>query len=886
MSAEKPVTVYRKDYREPDYWIDTVDLDFELEENETRVTAVLAIRRNEDLEGDPPPLVLNGEELETLGVWLDGEELPDSAYRISEETLTLDHVPARFSLKTHVRIRPEENTTLMGLYRTNGNYCTQCEAMGFRRITWFLDRPDVMARYAVTLTADKKTCPVLLSNGNRVLDEEVGEDRHRVRWEDPFPKPSYLFALVAGDLQCHRDRFQTRSGRDVALEIWVEPENIDRCGHAMESLKHSMRWDEEVYGLEYDLDIFMIVAVNDFNAGAMENKGLNIFNSKYILADPEVATDDDYENVEGVVAHEYFHNWTGNRVTCRDWFQLTLKEGLTVFRDQGFSETMGSAPVLRISNVQQLRAVQFPEDSGPMAHPIRPESYISMDNFYTTTVYEKGAEVIRMYHTLLGEAGFRKGMDLYFERHDGQAVTCDDFRSAMADANGRDLELFGRWYSQPGTPLLEAADEYEADTGIYRLTLSQSCPEGDTGEEDSTSVRPLHIPVAAALLDSEGGTISARRPADGPDEATEWILELTEAEQTFEFESVGTRPIPSLLRNYSAPVRLKIERDRETLAFLMAHETDAFNRWDAGHTLASQLLLELAACWAQGQELELDGLYSQAFGRILSDGGLDASLKALALTLPPERILGQDMEVIDPDALHAAREFMRRSLALEHLEQIESLWEKAQDSGPHRSDRESIDRRRFANCLLAYAVAGGSEKAIERAGQQLGQANNMTDAQAALVCLLETDSPLRESGLEDFYRRWHGVPVVLDKWFSMQALCRKEDTLDRVVALAQHEDFSLRNPNRLRSLVGSFCAGNQVRFHRSDGAGYAFLGRVVAELDGLNPQVAARMVSIFNPWRRFDASRQALIKTELEQIAAKSGLSKPVFEIVSRALTE
>lgn len=888
MSEEKPVTYYRKDYREPDYWIDQVDLDFELEADATEVTAVLSVRRNETLEGDAPPLVLDGEELETLGVWLDGEALPDSAYAITDETLTVDSVPARFELKTRVRIRPEANTTLMGLYRTNGNYCTQCEAMGFRRITWFLDRPDVMARYTVTLSADKASCPVLLSNGNRILAEDLGGGRHRARWEDPFPKPSYLFALVAGDLKCHADRFQTASGRDVALEIWVEPQNIERCGHAMTSLKESMRWDEEVYGLEYDLDIFMIVAVDDFNAGAMENKGLNIFNSKYILADPEVATDDDYEGVEGVVAHEYFHNWTGNRVTCRDWFQLTLKEGLTVFRDQRFSASMGSAPVLRISDVQQLRAAQFAEDSGPMAHPIRPDSYISMDNFYTTTVYQKGAEVIRMYQAVLGESGFRKGMDLYFERHDGQAVTCDDFRAAMADANDRNLDRFGRWYSQAGTPVLEATDEYAEDTGVYRLTLSQSYPEAGPGSSDPESIEkePVPIPVATALLDSSGNPVTARLQGDSQAEADEWMLELVESEQTFEFEGVQDRPIPSLLRDFSAPVRLKVHRDRETLAFLMAHETDPFNRWDAGHELASQLILDLASSVQNGNEMELDALYSQAFGRILSDGDLDGSLKALALSLPPERILGQEMEIIDPEALHTARTFMRRELALAHLDEIESLWESVHDSGPHSLDRAAIDGRRLSNSLLGYAIAAGSEKAIDRAAEQLAHSNNMTDSQAALVCLLETDAPARESALSDCYERWRSVPVVLDKWFSLQALCSREDTLERVVELSQHPDFSLKNPNRLRSLVGSFCAGNQVRFHRADGAGYAFLGQVVSDLDELNPQQAARMVSIFNPWRRFDADRQALMKSELDRILAKKGLSKPVFEIVSRALSD
>ncbi|MAI77673.1 MAG: aminopeptidase N [Myxococcota bacterium] len=887
MQDEKPTAVYRADYREPDYWIDAVDLEFELGSESTRVTARLEVRRNADLVGDPPPLVLNGEELEHQGLWIDGTEVSPSAYDVGPEALTIEKVPSRFELTTQVLIYPDQNTTLMGLYRTNGNFCTQCEAMGFRRITWFLDRPDVMARYTTTITASSETCPILLSNGNRVSAEALSDGRHRVRWEDPFPKPSYLFALVAGDLQCHRDTFQTVGGREVALEIWVEPQNIKRCGHAMESLKHSMRWDEEVYGLEYDLDIFMIVAVNDFNAGAMENKGLNIFNSKYILADPETATDADYANVESVVAHEYFHNWTGNRVTCRDWFQLTLKEGLTVFRDQNFSATMGSAAVERISSVQQLRSAQFSEDSGPMAHPIRPDSYIAMDNFYTTTVYEKGAEVIRMYQALVGQSGFRKGMDLYFERHDGHAVTCDDFRSAMADANGQNFDQFGRWYSQAGTPMVDVSDEYDENSGVYTLKFSQSYADlgGDSKEEDGRA--PVPIPVATALLDSSGHSISARLLEDSSmksEKADEWILEFTEAQQEFQFEGVLERPIPSLLRGFSAPVRLKVAREPETLAFLMRHETDAFNRWDAGQELASRLLIELSGRSAQGQELVLDPFYSEAFEAVLSDPDLDGSLKTLALNLPSEKVLGQEMETIEPDALHEACAFMRQSLGREHLSKIESLWAETRDVGPYRQDREAIDRRRFSNCLLGYAVAAGSEQAIDRVWTQLDQADNMTDAQAALTLLLETDSPLREQGLLNFYDRWKTNPLVLDKWFSIQALCSRENTLDSVLALAEHPDFSLRNPNRLRSLVGSFCAGNQVRFHAADGAGYAFLGQIVSELNQLNPQVAARMVSIFNPWRRFDSSRQSLMRSELESIAALKDLSKPVFEIVSRAL--
>ena len=540
MSSEKPEVVYRSDYRAPDYGIDRVDLDFVLGEEETLVTARMDVRRHFASLGEIPPLILSGADLETLEVRLDGELLSAPRCHIGEHELVIERPPEWFVLETKVRIRPQENTALSGLYCTSGNFCTQCEAMGFRRITWFLDRPDVMARFTTTITGDRQRCPVMLSNGNRVLEEDLDDGRHRVRWEDPFPKPSYLFALVAGDLFCHRGEYVTMGGRSVALEIWVEPQNADRCDHALQSLKRSMEWDERTYGLEYDLDIYMVVAVNDFNMGAMENKGLNVFNSKYVLAKPETATDDDYEAIERVIGHEYFHNWTGNRVTCRDWFQLTLKEGLTVFRDQQFGADMTSAAVVRIDEVKLLRAAQMAEDAGPMAHPIRPDSYISMDNFYTATVYNKGAEVVRMYHTLLGAEGFRKGMDLYFERHDGQAVTCDDFRLAMADANRRDLEQFARWYSQPGTPLVEGRDEFDSDSGRYSLHLKQSMPTTGYDVVDDSAYRPLHIPIGIGLLGPEGVVLQSA-PADQPeaDERIGDVIELVESEQTFHFEGLS-----------------------------------------------------------------------------------------------------------------------------------------------------------------------------------------------------------------------------------------------------------------------------------------------------------------------------------------------------------
>ncbi len=887
MSAEKPQAVYRRDYRPPDYTIDRVDLDFLLGDDDAIVTARMDVRRNFAAEGDAPPLVLDGEDLETLEVKLDGESLAAPRCHVGEDELVIERPPAQFELETRVRIRPQDNTALSGLYRTSGNFCTQCEAMGFRRITWFLDRPDVMARCTTTITAARESCPVMLSNGNRVLEEDVGEGLHRVRWEDPFPKPSYLFALVAGNLVCHRGAWRTLGGRDVQLEIWVEPQNVDRCEHALQSLRRSMEWDERVYGLEYDLDVYMIVAVNDFNMGAMENKGLNVFNSKYVLAAPETATDDDYEAIERVIGHEYFHNWTGNRVTCRDWFQLTLKEGLTVFRDQQFGAEMTSAPVVRIDEVKALRTAQFPEDGGPMAHPIRPESYISMDNFYTATVYNKGAEVIRMYHTLLGADGFRRGMDLYFERHDGEAVTCDDFREAMAEANGRDLGQFERWYRQPGTPLVEGRDEFDEASGRYTLHLRQSVPTTGYEVVDGADLQPLHVPVKMGLLGRDGASLPLRlegeaTPAEGPSR----VLELSESEQSFSFVGLTERPVPSLLRDFSAPVRLRMERSAEDLAFLMAHDGDPFNRWDAGQELSTRILLDLAGRWARGDTLSVDGLLSDAWGRVLADESLDGSLRALALTLPAEKVLGQEMEVVDPDALFGAREHVRRGLAAAHADLLRTTYDRLADGRGYSNDKAAIDRRRLKNAALSLLVARGDDEAIGLAAAQFRTADNMTDAQAAITVLADTGSAAAEEALDDFYGRWKDDPLVLDKWFAIQAAARRPDTLDRVLALREHPSFSLRNPNRVRALIGTFCAANQVRFHAADGGGYRLLADVVREIDPLNPQMASRMASLFNPWRRFDPDRQFLMREQLEGILEVSELSKDVYEIVTRALAD
>jgi aminopeptidase N len=852
MSPEKPRTIYRADYRPPDYWIDSVDMRFELGDEHTQVTAVLGVRRDEALRGDVPPLVLDGEELELLSVAIDGRSLSQSEYHVGDEKLVIARPPARFELETVVRIRPQDNTQLSGLYASGGIFCTQCEAHGFRRITYFLDRPDVMARYRVQIEADRERYPVLLSNGNRLDESDLGGGRHAVTWEDPFLKPSYLFALVAGDLRCHAGTFTTFSGREVRLEIWVEPRNIDRCEHALRSLQKAMRWDEERFGLEYDLDLYMIVAVNDFNMGAMENKGLNVFNSVYVLARPDTATDDEYEAIEGVIAHEYFHNWTGNRVTCRDWFQLTLKEGLTVFRDQEFSSDVGSCAVKRIDDVKALRAGQFPEDAGPMSHPIRPESYISMDNFYTATVYEKGAEVVRLYDTMLGSDGFRRGMDLYFEQHDGHAVTCDDFRAAMADANGANLDQVERWYSQAGTPIVEARGSFDADARRYTLTLRQSLPHA----EDEAAPEPLPIPVAVGLLGPDGADLPLVLEGESRAAGTTRVLLLTEREQHFGFEGIEAAPVPSLLRNFSAPVKLRVERDRAELAFLMGCDSDPFNRWDAGQELAQGLLLELTADAAAGRPLALDPLFVEAFGRLLIDQNLDGSLRALALTLPSERLLGQEMEVIDVDALHSARQFAIAELARSHRAALEATYERCSAAAPYRIDRASIDRRRLEGAAL----------------------------QAALALLVDLPGLERDAALSSFYEVWHDDPLILDKWFRVQALSVLPDTFERVEALSRHADFTFANPNRVRALIGAFAGGNQVRFHGADGRGYRFLARAVLELDASNPQIAARLVGLFNQWRRFDAGRGALMETQLQHIAEQPGLSKDVYEIVGRAL--
>jgi aminopeptidase N len=861
--------IYRKDYQPPAWSIETVDLRFELDPAGTIVTATMIVAPNPAIAPRETSLTLHGDELELLSVSVDGRALGPDEFEVDPRALTLVSVPETFELETKVRIIPEQNTKLMGLYTSNDAFCTQCEAEGFRRITFSLDRPDVMARYTTRIEADKEKYPVLLSNGNRVAQGELPDGRHWVQWEDPFRKPSYLFALVAGDLVCHRGSFTTASGREVALEIWVEPQNADKCEHALASLRAAMRWDEERYGLEYDLDIYMIVAVDDFNMGAMENKGLNIFNSKYVLAKPSTATDDDYEGIESVVAHEYFHNWTGNRVTCRDWFQLTLKEGLTVFRDQEFSADMLSPAVQRIKDVTRLRTAQFAEDAGPLAHPIRPESYIEMNNFYTATVYEKGAEVVRLYQTLFGRDGFRKGLRHYLETHDGSAVTCDDFRHAMAEANGADLSQLERWYSQAGTPRVVARGDWNEGAGTYALTLSQSL----RSLPDAPAPMPLPIPIRVALLGSDGGEIT---------DSSRTLL-LTEEEQVFTFEGLRERPVASIGRRFSAPVRFDVERSSKDLAFLLAHDTDAFNRWEAGQELSKRFLLASIEDARSGRELELDSMIIDAFRKVLLDPALDGSIKSLTLTLPSEELLSQELGVVDPDAVHAVRLFAVQSLGTA----LRAEWQQSYDDhvdGTDAIDKAQVNRRRLKNRALRYLAALGEPETTGLAVRQFMQATAMTDYEAAFAALVDLVSPQTDEAIASFYARWKDEPLVLDKWFRMQAMSSAPNAFERVVELSKHADFNLSNPNRARSLLYAFAAGNPTGFHRPDGAAYRFVADQVLELDAINPQVASRIVGSFNQWKRYEPGRSALMKAELERIASASTISNDVGEIVERAL--
>ena len=877
-SAVPPQPKRLSDYAPPAFVVDTVDLVFDLDPTTTRVKARLGLRRNPAPGLDPrAPCRLDGDGLTLVGLEIDGAPPEQGQVAMRPDGLIIDGLPQACTLDIETEIGPATNTALSGLYESGGNLTTQCEPEGFRRITYFPDRPDVLARYTVTLLADRQRFPVLLSNGNRVDAGETGDGRHWAKWVDPFPKPSYLFALVAGDLEAVRDRFVTRSGRVVELAIYVRAPDLDKCDHAMESLKASMRWDEAVFGLEYDLDIFNIVAVSDFNMGAMENKSLNIFNTALVLAKPETATDTDYHRIESVVAHEYFHNWTGNRITCRDWFQLTLKEGLTVFRDQLFSADQGDPTVQRIVDVRRLRAAQFPEDQGPLAHPIRPESYIEINNFYTPTVYEKGAEVIRMIHTLLGHDRFMDGMRLYVERHDGRAVTCEDFVAAMEDAGPVDLTAFRTWYRQAGTPTLTVSDAYDAAAGTYRLHLRQTTPP-TPGQPDKD---PVVLPIRLGLVGVGGGVLPVT-----PDGDEETVVVLDRAETVVEVGGLTERPVPSLLRGFSAPVRID-GLGRDALEVLFAYDPDPFGRWEAGQQLATDLLLEMVATLQDGGQPALSDRFVEAFARTLADDRLAPALKAEALALPGEDFLADRMAVADPVAIFRVRDLARRTIATRLREALAAAYDAMTDRGPFRKDGAAVGRRALKNlCLGLLGTLTDDAEAMALVDGQMARADNMTDSLAALAILNHQDRPERAKALAGFYDRWREEALVIDKWFSLQAATRRPAALAEVEALLGHPDFTLRNPNRVRALVGGFAGGNPLHFHDAGGSGYAFLADQVLALDPLNPQMAARLLTPLGRWRRVDASRQALMTAQLSRILAAPDLSRDSYEIASKSLEQ
>ena len=881
-AASSPGTIYLEDYQAPDYLVDEVVLRFDLDPASTRVTSRLVVRRNPDMQANDRPLQLQGQQLELKALSVNGTRLAENDYQLDDQNLLLGELPDHSVLEIETVVHPDTNTSLEGLYISADMFCTQCEAEGFRRITFFPDRPDVMTRYTTTLIADKKRYPVLLSNGNPVEQGDMDDGRHWVRWQDPFPKPSYLFALVAGDLFCQEDHFETRSGRKVTLKIFVEHENRHKCDHALNSLKQAMEWDEETYGREYDLDIFMIVAVNDFNMGAMENKGLNIFNASCVLASPETATDADYYNIQNIIGHEYFHNWSGNRVTCRDWFQLSLKEGFTVFRDQEFSADLNSRPVKRIADVNILRSHQFAQDASPMAHPVRPDSYMEISNFYTVTVYNKGAEVVRMIRNLVGSDGFRKGCNLYFERHDGQAVTTDDFVTAMENANNIDLTQFRRWYSQAGTPIVKATGHYDAQTESYRLTLSQQCP-ATPGQEHK---EPFHIPIDIALLDTAGRAMALQLDGESAPGGQHRMLELRENTQQFNFVRVKSLPVPSLLRGFSAPVKLDVTRSDEELAFLFANDPDPFNRWDAGQTLASQTLLKLVRRVQQLDNLSLDNTFIKAFQTTLEHPDLDPALITQALTLPSETYLADQLETVDVDAIHTARQSVRRQLAEQLFDGFIDVYHRHDTDAVYRFDAASMARRSLKNLCLSYLLETVRGEARNLCFTQLEKSHNMTDTLAALSSLAQHEWVETDEYMNRFYEQWKHDPQVIDKWFAIQAGSRLPGTLKCVKALLEHPAFRITNPNKVRALIGRFCMANQVRFHALDGEGYRFLADQILVLDTINPQMAARLASAMSRWKRYDATRQALMQNELKRILSAPDTSKDVFEIVSKSLSQ
>jgi aminopeptidase N len=880
MRDPEPRAIRLTEYRPPDWLIETVDLDVRLDPNATRVVATLKIHPNANGNGKAP-LILDGDELTLVGLSLDGEKLGANSYAATPSSLTIYEPPQQpFALTIETVLDPSANTKLMGLYRSSGTYCTQCEAEGFRRISYFIDRPDVLAVYRTRIEAERHDAPVLLSNGNPIETGVIpGTGRHYAIWHDPFPKPSYLFALVGGKLASVEDRFVTASGRAVKLAIYVEPGREDRCGYALDSLKRAMRWDERVFGREYDLDVFNIVAVSDFNMGAMENKGLNVFNDKYVLASPETATDGDYAGIEAVIAHEYFHNWTGNRITCRDWFQLCLKEGLTVFRDQEFSSDERSRPVKRISDVRGLKSAQFTEDAGPLAHPVRPETYHEINNFYTATVYQKGAEVVRMLKTLLGERGFRAGMDLYFTRCDGKAATVEDFLGCFADANGVDLSQFKLWYSQAGTPELALRGSFDAEHSRYRLEVRQMVPP----TPGQSAKLPMLIPLAFGLLGKDGRDL-ALRPANGS-KIREGVLQISAAEESFVFEEIRERPIPSFNRGFSAPIKLVSNLGEDDLVFIAGHDSDAFNRFDAASTLAMHhLVASTAAIRARQKPPAPPAALISALARSLGDDRLDHAFVAQVIAVPSESEIAHEIgNDVDPDAVHAARKTLKHTLGTVLAARCQTIYERLSPRTPYSPDAASAGRRALKNACLDLIAATASASGIAQALRQFRDADNMTDRFAALATLSTHDVAEREQAFDEFQARFSKDALVMDKWFALQAMIAESGALDRVRKLMHHPAFSLANPNRVRALIGAFAAGNPSQLNRPDGAGYAFLAEIALKLDPKNPQVAARLFSSFKSWRALEPVRRAAAEAELKRVAAAS-LSTDSRDIVGRAL--
>jgi aminopeptidase N len=868
--------IFRADYQPPNYWVRWVDLAFLVQQDHTLVRARILFKKNSASKNND--LFLHGHHLSLQRLTIDDEEVSVDDLHFTDEGLLLRDLPEQFELRSEVKIYPAENTALEGLYQSGEFFLTQCEAEGFRRITYYPDRPDVLAPYAVTIVADKTRYPVLLSNGNQVAAGKLSHNRHYVKWVDPHPKPSYLFAMVAGDLASVEDNFTTAKDKQIQLRIYTEQRNINACDYAMQSLKNAMRWDEQRFNLVYDLDEYNIVVTDDFNMGAMENKGLNIFNSKYVLAKQETATDQDFINVEAVIGHEYFHNWTGNRVTCRDWFQLSLKEGLTVFRDQEFTSDQQSRAVKRIEDVRHLRTAQFAEDASPMSHPVRPDSYIEINNFYTLTVYEKGAEVVRMYHTLLGESGFQKGMDLYFKRHDGTAVSCDDFRAAMADANEVDLTQFGLWYSQNGTPLVTVEAEYDADKAQYSLHFEQHQPDSYQGKEPW---KPMQIPIKLALYDKVGTAIELNSQSD-----TQIVYELTEARQSLVVDGVNEKPIPSLLQGFSAPIRIRQSLKTEDLAFLAQHDRDSFNRWDAAQQLQQQIIIAKYQALKEDKSYKTPAIFFDSFRQLLLNDDIDLGLVAAAITLPSLQSLIVNMESVDVAVLHQAKEQLVDEINDRLQVEILSVYHQNHCDEAYQVNARQVAQRSLKNRCLWYLAQTGNKEFYQITQQQYQQADNYTDAVTALTLLAHQQAPGFEDLLSDYYNRWHDHPLMVNKWLSVQATIPADDTLERVKQLMDLPVFSLKNPNAVRSLLGAFCAGNLIRFHAPDGSGYAFLADQVLALDAINPQVAARMVSLFNDFRQYHPDSREQMLTQIKRIHASDSLSANVFEIVDRALQQ